>query len=385
MRARRPEIERAAITRVYGVTDPSDPVNPEYTEGLRAAVSAALNYCFDIVELGERRPPSVPSALLMQARLAARSGVQLETVFRRYFAGYTLLGDFLVEEAQHGDLLGGPEFKGLLRAQASRFDHLVTAITKEYTRESKGLMGTAEQRRVEYVERLLDGELVYASEFGYDLGVHHLGLIAVGPEAPEVVRSLAKSLDRRLLAVRRGDGTIWAWLGGRGSVAPDDLKRLVSPSWPTRLSLAVGESAHGYAGWCRTHQQARATLTVVLRSPQSLTRYADAALRASMLSDGLLASSLHELFLAPLSKDRDGGATLRQTLRAYFRVERNVSSTAAALGVSRQTVSNRLRTIEERLARPLSDCAAEIDAALRLEELEYHPTPYPAFPSADIH
>jgi len=68
-----------------------------------------------------------------------------------------------------------------------------------------------------------------------------------------------------------------------------------------------------------------------------------------------------------------------------FRVERNVSSTAAALGVSRQTVSNRLRTIEERLARPLSDCAAEVDAALRLEELGHSPLPYPALLPADIH
>jgi hypothetical protein len=43
--------------------------------------------------------------LLVQARLAARSDVSLDIVLRRYFAGYSLLGDFLVGEA---DRLGWP-------------------------------------------------------------------------------------------------------------------------------------------------------------------------------------------------------------------------------------------------------------------------------------
>jgi DNA-binding PucR family transcriptional regulator len=60
---------------------------------------------------------------------------------------------------------------------------------------------------------------------------------------------------------------------------------------------------------------------------------------------------------------------LRHTLRAYFAAERNVSSAAAALGVTRQTVTNRLRVIEETLDRPLGVWATEIEAALRMEEL----------------
>ncbi len=47
-----------------------------------------------------------------------------------------------------------------------------------------------------------------------------------------------------------------------------------------------------------------------------------------------------------------------------------MSSAAAALGVSRQTVINRLHAVEERLGRPLGACAVEVEAALRLEELD---------------
>jgi DNA-binding PucR family transcriptional regulator len=92
-----------------------------------------------------------------------------------------------------------------------------------------------------------------------------------------------------------------------------------------------------------------------------------------MFQDDLLATSLRQLYLEPLAEERDGGETLRETLRAYFAAERNVSSAAAALSVNRHTVTSRLRTIEKRLGRPLSTCATEIDAALRLEDLG-HPT-----------
>ena len=95
-------------------------------------------------------------------------------------------------------------------------------------------------------------------------------------------------------------------------------------------------------------------------------RYAEVALLASMLRDDLLVSSLEEIYLAPLARERDGGVVARATLRAYFATERNVSSAAAVLGVSRQAVGRRLKAIEQRLGRPLNECAVEIEAALRL-------------------
>jgi DNA-binding PucR family transcriptional regulator len=54
-------------------------------------------------------------------------------------------------------------------------------------------------------------------------------------------------------------------------------------------------------------------------------------------------------------------------------MDRNVTSAAAALGVNRHTVSNRLRAVESRIGRPISSCVAEIDAALRLEDLRQEP------------
>ena len=59
----------------------------------------------------------------------------------------------------------------------------------------------------------------------------------------------------------------------------------------------------------------------------------------------------------------------RKTLRAYFAAGRNAATAAAALGVDRHTVERRLNSIETRLGRQLHTCHAELEVALRLEEL----------------
>jgi hypothetical protein len=55
-----------------------------------------------------------------------------------------------------------------------------------------------------------------------------------------------------------------------------------------------------------------------------------------------------------------------QTLRAYFASAQNASAAAAMLGVHEHTVGYRLRTIEERLGRPVIARRAELETALRL-------------------
>ena len=59
-----------------------------------------------------------------------------------------------------------------------------------------------------------------------------------------------------------------------------------------------------------------------------------------------------------------------KTLRAYLAADRNATSAAAALGVNRNTIAERLRAIEATLGRPLSACGPELEAALRLAELD---------------
>ncbi len=261
----------------------------------------------------------------------------------------------------------------MIRRCSGALDRLIAAVTDEYNREMQRRAESIEERRADQVRRLLAGEPVDTTEFGYDLAAWHLGVLVVGPGSIEAIRNLATALDRRLLLVPTGEQIFAGWLGGRKPTARDQLARYLSSHWPPGVSLAIGEPARGLAGWRLTHRQASAALPVVRRGSRSFVHYADVALVAAIVQDDLLATSLRQLYLAPLAEGRDDGERLRETLRAYFISERNVSATAAALGISRRTVANRLRTIEDRLGRPLNSICVEVEAAMRLGDLETKP------------
>jgi PucR C-terminal helix-turn-helix domain/GGDEF-like domain len=372
LRERRAEIEQAILTRTYSVSEPPATGGPEYAEGLRAAVAAGVELGLAGIGQDEGRATPIPDALLAQARLAARSGVSLDTVLRRYFAGHTLIEDFIVEEAEREEPLDPAELKRLLRSQAAIVDGLLAAVSNAYNEEAERRPPSSERRRAERIERLLGGEPLDTTDLGYDLGGWHVGVVASGPDASQALAGLAGPLDARLLAVRREEGILWAWLGARRRLDPGDVESLAARELPAGFMLAIGEAGEGISGWRFSHRQARAALSVALRGEERVVRYAGAALLAAALQDELLRAALRDLYLAPLEAERDGGAALRQTLRAYFAAERNVSSAATALGVHWQTIKNRLKTIEERVGRPLGACGTELELALALETIDFH-------------
>jgi PucR C-terminal helix-turn-helix domain/GGDEF-like domain len=368
LRERLPEIQTAVATRVYAIADPHQVADPAYVEGLKAALAAAVEYRLAVLELGERRAPAVPEVLLAQARLDARDGVPLDTVLRRYFAGNSHFGDFLVEEAEQAEVPAST-LRELLREQATLGDRLLAAVSAEHAREAATRPSNAAERRREVVKNLLAGELVDSSEIDYDFDVRHLALMAKGEGAEEAMRALAGRLDRRLLIVRREEEAKWAcWLGGRRPLGAEEALRALGEAAPAGVYVTLGEPGEGLAGWRFSHLQAKAALAIAERRRQPILRYAEVAVVASILRDDLVATSLRQIYLEPLAQSRDNGKVAWETLRAWFEAERNISSTAAALGVDRRTVRNRLRAIEGLLGRPLRGSLADLEIALRLDE-----------------
>jgi len=368
MRSRRAEIEEALRARVYAISDPAETADPEYADGLRAALDAALEYGLAGIEAGAGRLPPIPATLLAQARMAARNAVSLEIVLRRYFGGYSLLGDFLIEAA-HAEEMNASRLKRILRTQATLFDRLIAEVSEEYGREREARVNSPSERRLAYVRSLLSGEMLDASELNYNLAAWHVAAIVKGGDAIGALGELAAALDRRLLAVKSDELTAWAWLGGRRKLQVQEIECAVSASWPKQITIVIGEPAFGIGGWRFTHRQARAALPIALTNSGPMTRYGDVALLASAIGDEVLATSLREIYIAPLAEERDGGVTLRETLLAYFDARRHVSATASSLGVSRQTINSRLRAVEARIGRPIDACAVDIEIALRLERL----------------
>jgi AcrR family transcriptional regulator len=135
--ARRAEIEEAIFERINGVAfDAVRDADSEYMQGLRLTVGAVVNYSLLAIDRGGSEPGAVPRAAVVQARRAAREGVQLGTVLRRYVAGQALLEDFAIQEATDGDLLGGRvALRGVMETFSLLLDRLLPSIATAYNDE----------------------------------------------------------------------------------------------------------------------------------------------------------------------------------------------------------------------------------------------------------
>jgi hypothetical protein len=392
LRARREEIEQAIFAGVCEVVpDSVQGPDTEYIEGLRAAVAAAVEFGLAGIADDGASSSEIPREAVAQARRAARGGVSLEAVLRRYIVGHALLWDYVMQESDRVQRAGRASgLREISRAQAALLDRLVIGVTREHVAELRRAGGSREHLRLERVRMLLAGEPLdrrmapgaVDPDLDYDFAAGHLGVIVRGAGVEDVLRGVARSLDCRLLCVVPGEEVAWAWLGGQDAPRIADFERALPAQARSRqagdgrregsaagISFVVGEPGSGIEGWRLTHHQAQAALLVARDRPQLFTRYSDVALLAAALRDDTLLRSLREIYLIPLKDARGGGEVLLETLHAYLAAERNVSSTAVALKLARGTVVNRLRTIEERLGRTLHSCRAELEVALRLDEL----------------
>lgn len=140
LRARREEIEEAIWVRVRGSQfDRTGSEDPHYVAGLRAAAAAALEHMLSGIEgAGRHDAEPAPAAAIAQARRAARTGVELGTVLRRYVAGYTLLERFITEEIERDERLAhGPVPGDVQEVAAELVERMITAVSDAYRAEIK--------------------------------------------------------------------------------------------------------------------------------------------------------------------------------------------------------------------------------------------------------
>jgi len=355
------------LDRLHGM-EGEDPVrDTEYLASLSAAVRAGIGYGIEVLAVGEERAGAVPLPLLLQARCAARHRIPLELAVRRYVAAERQLAHLAHEESAG---LDPDQVRAALSGLTAAAERLLTTATEEYEREAKSRPPTHEARLVKRARRLLAGELVDPTCLDYDLGGHHLGLVARSAEGRPLLRRLATDLDCRALLLAASPEELWAWLGrGGGPIDAAAVREWLAGNAGPEHRIGVGEPKSQRSGWRLTHEQAQAAVGIAQGRGAPVAEYADVALLSSVSRDALATTSLYERCLLPLTVERDGGAHLRDTLRAYFRTGLNASAAGPSLGVSRQTVANRVRQAEEHIGQPLAQCGPALEIALELEEL----------------
>jgi hypothetical protein len=370
VRARYPMIYDTIHAHVReAIPGPQGEGHAEYEVGLYEAVVAAVDYGLEGLETGDTFSQRIPSATIAQARLAARQGVPLDAVLRRYHAGNAKLIDLIIAEIERSALASRPDtLRRILAVQATLLDRLTADIATEYMREADDGVRASDQFRAQRVARLLSGASRDTSGLDYRFDdAWHLCVVAMGAGAQQAVEDLAARLDRQLLVVSRGDEVVVAWLGGPWPLNSGEVEA-ASPD-TLGISFTLGEPGAGLEGWRLSHRQAHAAHRVALLAPVPLTRYADVALLAAWVLDHELAQSFIDIYLAPLSEGRDGGAHARDTLLAYFAAGHQIAAAAARLGVDRGTLRKRLTAIEERLGYALHTRQPELEIAMRLAAL----------------
>jgi PucR C-terminal helix-turn-helix domain/GGDEF-like domain len=366
LRARRDEIVQAVLARVRQLADPVG-LDSAYTAGLRSAVLGAVFYGIEGIEHGADRPMSIPPATARQARHAAREGVSLDLVLRRYAAGNLTLEEFILAEAEDipSALLGQ-----MIGEQGPRVDRLLELVASEYKDEYEQTRRSPTRKKADRIIRLLQSDSpVRPADLDYDFDAWHVGLILKGPNAELVARTWAERLGCNVLHAARDSETTWAWLSSSRQPAPGRLEGFLIENMPAQLSAAIGEPRPGLDGWRLSHREAQMALQAMLQNPQRLVRGRNVILRVGVMRDDTLVRSLLDGYLTPLKRHANSQKLL-EALRAYLATGGNAASAAATIGVTRHTIQRRIRTVEETLGRSFESCQAELHVALQIDALD---------------
>lgn len=373
LRTRIPEIEDAIFARIRPLSEPVGDEDAAFLAGMKTAVKEAVEFGLKCIEVEDEGSIPVPAGSIEQARRAAREGVRLDTVLRRYAAGSGMLEEFIVAE---GDTLPRRLLRQVFRDRSDHIDRLMDTVATVYRDELEQQKRSSTQKWADGILRLLAGhDLASTVDVDYDFEIWHLGAILIGDGAHSTARLLAERLGSRLLDLPRDQQTVWAWLGSRRQPDAAELKPLLLANLPAGVSAAIGEPRQGLDGWRQTHREAQIALQVMLERPKKVIRGRDAVLVAAILRDDMLVRALLDTYLRPLEEDAHSGAMLLATLRAYFAAGGNAAAAAAELGVTRHTVQRRIRVTEEKLGQLLPTCQAQLQVALEIDELKGHRGP----------
>lgn len=310
------------------------------------------------------RLPNIDETLIV---MAARVG-DLSSLLAGYrFAQMALWGSWfeLIEASAAAAVVK----RELLRHGSQYFfqyaDLISRYMAEGYQRSVERAAEQGEHHRFQALKTLLEADPLAGSHLDVDLRNYHLGCVAWGEGAEEAVRGLAAELDRAAQLTMRLHNNWWGWLSGTRPLTAEQRARLRDFQPPAGIRIAFGLEGFGESGFRATNHQALRAQWVAPPGP-AVIHYEDVAVEtlATEAESDARAFVAHELH--GIDDPSAASARLRQTLAAYFAAELNAASAGAALGVHHQTVTNRLRVIEERIGHPLGPRHLELAVALRL-------------------
>lgn len=343
--------------------------DPDFVEVYRQSYNQQLALIYDGLQDRWSIDGATPPALAIEeARMSASLGIPLASLLQGYRTSHRLIFETVMSTA-HAQIADEDLRAEVLRIASrwlfSYMDWMTLRVAEVYERERDLLVRDRDRRKRQLVRDLLEGQPVDPSPLNYTLDQEHLGLIAWGHEPERALVALREATGLAMLVITGADPTAWGWLGA-GTFTPADERAVQRFTPPGGVRLALGERGQGHDGFRLTHRQAWNTYRLARSGDEPVTWHADVALLALTLQDAAVAREFVMRELGDLAGADERSELLRETLAAYFATGQNAAAAAAALGVHDRTVLYRLRSVEERLGRPILARREELGVALRL-------------------
>lgn len=328
--------------------------------------------------------------------LRAEQGLPLTSLLRTYRHGGRLLWQTLTEAVAAHDRAALPRLLPSATVLWDVLDQMTDAVTESYRRTEAARTDHDRERRAALLDVLLDGAAATdgptASEAAAQLGLPERGRFAVvvaasggpGTTAGPPGRPGAASAPRVLWRIRAEGETGLVELGHhplesvRELLAPLGVRAGVSP--------VVGAPAE-LAG---ARRLAALALRAAPESGDPTTALLDERLPAALIAaQAELAGRLRQVVLGPvLALPAEDRRTLLTTLGTWLACQGSTTYAAQRLYCHRNTVSNRLRRLEQLTGRSLSDPRHVVELALAhaavLQRGAERPPTRPAAPAPRI-
>jgi hypothetical protein len=345
--------------------------DPDYVAVYTASCFAHVELMVDEMTGDREIPNSLPYASVEETRTVAQWGISLEALIQTYRSGHLVVWEHTADAAEScftDTRQRSVGLKLMSRFLFAYFDRMIALVTEVYESERTSLFHESDRRRRQLVRDLLEGSPVDHAKLRYQVAGVHMAVVSRGEGAEQLIRRLAARCGLSCLTVRGPSQSVWAWLGGTG-LRDAATQRSVVEAAPSDAFIAFGDVAEGIEGFRLSHREAREAYRIGRQLGYRAVQYGDVALLSLISRDEVLAREFVQRELGSLAGDNPRALELRQTLRAYFDAGHNASAAATRLSLNDRTVGYRLRTVEERIGRPLLARRDELSVALRLHEM----------------
>ncbi|CAM5279471.1 helix-turn-helix domain-containing protein [Streptomyces avidinii] len=353
---------------------------------LRAAVEGLMRSSRGLpVELAEARAIGA---------LRAEQGLPLASLLHTYRRGGRLLWQSLTEAVAAHDRAALPRLLPGAAALWDVLDQMTDAATESYhlTRAAQG--DRDRERRAALLDVLLDGADGPSAAADAEAAAAQLGLPERGRFAVVVLASegsaghtapTGSASAPRVLWRVRADGEI-----GLVELGHHPLESVRDLLAPLGVRAGVGPVVGAPAELARAHRLAALALCTAPESEGPRTALLDERLPAALVAgQAELAGRLRHVVLGPvLALPVEDRRTLLTTLGTWLACQGSTTYAAQRLYCHRNTVSNRLRRLEQLTGRSLSDPRHVVELALAhsavLQRVAAEPATRPGVPEQRV-